>query len=98
DQLVYVAELGISRHHGWRACVIAVVEDTADANVVIGLLLDRADERFGVLASADDYGPPLNAAVACPAADEPCGGKPQGEHQQQARGVPGAQPEARELG
>ena len=69
DQLGDGAELGIAGDERRRAAVVAVVEDAADADVVVGLLLDRADQRLGRLAAADDDGAPLDRAVARPALD-----------------------------
>ena len=39
--------------------LVAVVEDAADADVVVGLLFERADQLLGRLAAADDDGAPL---------------------------------------
>ena len=69
DQLGDGAELGIAGDDRRRAFVLAVVEDAADAHVVVRLRLERADQVLRRLAAADDDGAPVEEALAREAAD-----------------------------
>ena len=91
------AELRIAGDQRRRALVVAVVEDAADADVVVGLLLDRADQRLGGLASADDHRAALDGAVARPALDHPGKQEAQAQQQDEPGHEPGAEPQARKI-
>ena len=91
DQFGNGAELGIAGNDRRRALVAAIVEDAADADIVVGLLFDRADQHFGRLAAADDDGAALHAAIARPAPDEFRHHQPETEEQDEADDEPGAE-------
>ena len=94
DQFRDIAEFRIAGDDRRRALVVAVVEDAADADVVIGLLFDRADQPFRCLAAADDHRAALHAAVARPAADHPCHDEPHGDDHAQPDDEPQAEHDA----
>ncbi len=71
DQLLYVSEFGVACHDGRRTLVITVIEDAADANVVIRLLFKCADQGFGIGSTADDDSAPLHNTIPCPTTDSP---------------------------
>ena len=71
DELGKGAKLGIASDDRWGAFIIAIIENAANANIIIRLLLERADQRFSVRATTDDYGATLHDTVSCPAADAP---------------------------
>src|SRR6187399_2814445 len=56
DQFRNLAKLGISRHHGRRAAITPVIENTAYPNVIIGLLLDGLDKAFCRGTASDNDG------------------------------------------
>gem|GEM_PF-3928007 len=98
DQLVDVAELRITGNDGRRALVVTVIENTADADIVVRLLFERPDQRFGIGAAADDYGAALHGAIAGPAADFPSDDQAGNQDDGNGADRPDEKPAAREMG
>ncbi len=77
DQFADGAEFRITGNDRRRAHVVAVIENAADADVIVWLHFERADQAFGGLAAADNHGAPLHHAIARPLPDEPAQDQPQ---------------------
>ncbi len=90
-----VAELRIAGHDRRRAAVLAIVEDAADADVVVRLGFDGVDQVFGRFAAADDDGTALEPADADPAAHQAREGQTETGEDEEAGNVPRGHPDAR---
>src|SRR5690606_12126980 len=97
DEFGNRAELGISGDQRWRAAVIAIIEYAADANVVVRLFFYRADQCLGGLATADNDGAPLDAAVARPSPDDICEDEAWSDQNDEPGEEPSGEPDAREV-
>ena len=88
DEVGNAAKLGHACHRLRRALVVAVVENAEQADVGAGALVDRLDQHFGIVATADDDRAPLQPALPRPLQDDAAQRHPEGDEQQRARNVP----------
>ena len=96
DQFGDIAELRVAGDDRRRTGVLAVVEDAADADVVVGLGLDGADQLLGRFTAADDDGAAFEPARVDPVPHQAGEGQAEGSEDEEARDVPGGHPDARE--
>src|SRR5262249_11794633 len=69
DQFGDGAKLRVTGNDDGRTAFAAVIENAADADIVILLAFKRADQISRPLAAADDDGTPFHDAVSGPVAD-----------------------------
>ncbi|MNE28263.1 hypothetical protein D3C80_1216990 [compost metagenome] len=85
------AKLRITGDNLGRALALPVVENPADTDIIVRLLLQRADEVSGRIAAADDDGAAFHHAVAAPVANGEAEQQPTGENGNRAYRVPYAE-------
>lgn len=68
-----------------------VIENAADADVVVGLLLERANEILGSITTADDDRPAFHDAIAAPVADGEAKDQSSGENGDRGNCIPDAE-------
>lgn len=69
DQFVHCPEFRITGNHIRGPALVSIVEDPADADVVVRLMLDLPDQVLRGLPATDDDGSPFHGAVSRPVAD-----------------------------
>src|SRR5699024_8929048 len=85
----------VAGDHRGRALAAAIVEDAADADIVVRLRLEGENQILRRLAAADDHRTPLQPPLAGPAAYQAGRQKPGDAEDDQPGGVPGREPDAR---
>ena len=96
DEIGDAAELPVPGDARRRALVLPVVEDAADADVVVRLRGQRRDQVLGRLAAADDDGAALEQSLAGPAAHHAGKADTEAGEGDEPGHVPGGEPDAGE--